>query len=90
VVKCRDLCGQVRGFVFITFLVTYGHMVKWGVLCYFSPTKVAAAPGWIDEKRHQGGSPPLRQTESTCSRSRKVSETGGDEDSMDLCLIDFV
>jgi hypothetical protein len=35
-VKCRALCGQVRGFVFIMFLVTYGHLVKWGVLCYFS------------------------------------------------------
>jgi hypothetical protein len=91
------LCGQVQGFVWSSAWVcvhhvfsSYGHMVKWGVLCYFSPTKVASAPGWIDEKRHQGGSPPLRQTESICSRSRKVSETGGDEDSMDLCLIDFV
>jgi hypothetical protein len=36
VVKCRGLCGLVHGFVFIVFLVTYGHLVKWGVLCFFS------------------------------------------------------
>jgi hypothetical protein len=36
VVKCGGMYGQVQGFVSITFLVTCGHLIKWGGLCYFS------------------------------------------------------
>jgi hypothetical protein len=35
--KVQGLCGQVRGFVSIMFLVTCGHLIKWGV-CVIFPT----------------------------------------------------